>query len=374
MMHSAPHRVALAIAFAVACSGSVIARAAAPVAVASADQIESARQPQVAVGDDGTIYVAFGAGEAVYCSASIDGGKSYSEPVRVGEVDRLALGMRRGPRIAVSQDAVVIAAVSHEVGTVLSWRSADKGRSWEGPTSISDASPGTANEGLHALAAAPNGDLYCVWLDHRLDRKNQIFGAGSSDGGKTWTENRLIYKSPSGNVCECCHPSVTFDAGGKLYVMWRNALSGFRDMYVSTSSDRGKTFSDASKVGFGSWKLDACPMDGGSIAADDSGFTTVWRRERQVFRSDSEGEELLLASGEQPWVATGSEGAWIVWLSQRGGDLWLASPGKSPPVKLAGGASDPMIAASASGESPVVAVWEAGRGSKTRVMASVVDP
>ncbi|HEV7280504.1 MAG TPA: sialidase family protein [Pirellulaceae bacterium] len=341
------------------------------VSIASARSVPNLRQPQAAVGDDGAIFVTFGADNAIYCSTSTDGDESYSDPVRVGTVNRLALGMRRGPRIAVSGDAVVIAAVSHEDGTVLSWRSTDQGRTWNGPTPISDASPGSANEGLHALAAASDGRLYCVWLDHRLDRKNQIFGAASADGGKTWSENRLIYKSPSGNVCECCHPAVTFDRSGKLHVMWRNSLNGFRDMYVASSSDGGKTFGEASKLGLGSWKLDACPMDGGYFAAHQGKLTTVWRRELQIFRAESSGEEQLLAIGEQPWIAATPEGAWIVWLSKRGGDLWLAPPGGERPIRFASGATDPAVAAAADGEGPVVAVWETGRGRDTTIMARV---
>src|SRR5690606_19480837 len=121
--------------------------------------------------------------------------------------------------------------------------------------------PKSAREGLHALAVGPEGQLYCVWLDLR-NNEPEVFGSSSTDGGKTWSPNRLIYRSPDGNVCECCHPSVTFDSKGHLYVMWRNWLDGNRDLYWSLSKDGGRTFSQAKKLGQGHWPLRNSPMDG----------------------------------------------------------------------------------------------------------------
>lgn len=62
-----------------------------------------------------------------------------------------------------------------------------------------------------------------------------------------------------------------------------------------------------------------------------------------------------------------------MWLSKRGGDLWLASPETSQPVKLAGSATDPVIAARPAGQGPIVAAWETGRGRDTSLMALVLS-
>ena len=53
--------------------------------------------------------------------------------------------------------------------------------------------------------------------------------------------------------------------------MWRNSLDGARDMFVSESRDGGRTFSNARKLGSGTWPLKACPMDGGHLAFDAAG-------------------------------------------------------------------------------------------------------
>jgi hypothetical protein len=82
----------------------------------------------------------------------------------------------------------------------------------------------------------------------------------------TWSKNLMIYESPAGTICECCHPSAAIDSEGQVLVMWRNWLAGSRDMYLVRSRD-GLTFSKPEKLGSGTWKLNACPMDGGGLAA-----------------------------------------------------------------------------------------------------------
>jgi hypothetical protein len=348
--------------------------AADPVCVVTSESLPGAQQPQVAVDSTGHIFVAFGANEDIYVCKSVDRGKTYASPIKVGHVTKLALGMRRGPRIVSHEKSVVVTAISHESGNLAAWRSEDGGDTWSGPVDVSDL-PKVAREGLHGMAIGPDGLIFCTWLDLRNDR-TQIYGARSQDGGKTWSKNRRIYASPSGTVCECCHPSVAISDDGMIYVMWRNALDGDRDMYLAKSEDSGQTFGLADKLGVGSWKLNACPMDGGDLAVAADGSTlTVWRRNQQIFATDVGGRmrERLLGSGEQPSVAANVNGHYLVWVNRRGGDLLLSTPNSNTPVRLAEPAADPMIAASRSINGPVVLVWESGKKPDASIMASVVS-
>ncbi len=356
--------------------GAAASSSSDPVRVVPEGAVDQPRQPQAAVDQQGNIFVAYGSGERIFCSVSTDGGRTYESPVLVGQIEKLALGKRRGPRIAAAGDNVVITASGHAQRDLLAWQSTDKGKTWQGPVTVNDVA-GVTPEALHAMAAGPNGEFYCVWLDLRGKPQNigqQIFGSVSTDGGRTWSSNQLIYRSPSGTVCECCHPAVTYDRQGQLHVMWRNSLDGKRDMFTSISRDGGRTFAPAVKLGTGSWRLDACPMDGGYLAVPEPGkLTTVWRREQQVFRTDSGSRgEQLLGVGEQPWAAATAEGAWLVWVTRNGGDLLVQTPGSEQPLKVAGGAADPVIAAPLLGDGPVVVVWESVSGNKT-IMAAVVS-
>jgi hypothetical protein len=363
------------LARAVAC----IAVFAAPAGVRASDavRVDEGRQPQVAVTAE-RVYVAYAKDDAVYCAASADGGRTYAEPVRVARPKNVAVGMRRGPRIAASGATAVITAIAGERGggkdgDVLSWRSADGGRTWAPVARPVNSVAGAAREGLHAMAAGPGGELFCAWLDLRNARPGgggtEVWGARSTDGGATWSADVAVYRSPERTVCECCHPSVAFAADGTLAVMFRNALGGRRDMYVVRSADGGRTFGTAQKLGAGTWQLDACPMDGGMLAfadAERGGLLTAWRRGGHVFAASPGEPERQLGAGLQPWLAAGPGGTFAVWVSARPGDLMLSRDG-GPPVRLAAAAADPTVAAGPDGVA--VVAWE----TEGRVMAQAVN-
>jgi len=344
-----------------------------PLTVAGGNPPSQPRQPQIVVDEKGTVHATYGAAGVVYYARLEAGSPAFDAPVKVGDVAGMALGRRRGPRIGAGSDSIVIAAIGHEDGNVRAWRSAD-GKRWDGPVTVND-SPRDAREGLHSLARGPKGELFCVWLDCRQQERGQrLFGASSKDGGRTWTANREIYRSPSGTICECCHPSVTFDASGKLLVMWRNSVAGSRDMYWTSSTDGGQSFGKATKLGAGTWPLNACPMDGGNIAAAPGGeLFTAWRRDKEVFlTSANRTDEQLLGTGQQPWIGATERGPHVVWL-QQGGKLLYMAPGAREPQELASQASDPVIVCGPAGKGPLVAAWEAKRGSGTAVMCQVLS-
>ena len=184
----------------------------------------------------------------------------------------------------------------------------------------------------------------------------------------------LVYRSPDGSVCECCHPSVTWGADGTLYVLWRNSLAGARDMYVASSADEGKSFGKAAKLGGGTWPLKACPMDGGAIAVGAGGkVATVWRRESTVYLTDGDqNAERSLGPGEQPVVTATAAGPYVAWLKKRGELAYLLAPGSSSPTVLARHAADPVIAVAADGRGPVVAAWESRDGQNYSIQCQVV--
>lgn len=338
-----------------------------------------AREPQVALDDRGSVYIGFGADDALYCSVSRDGGKTYDSPVKVAAAGKLSLGMRRGPRIAVAGKTVVLSAIYSQQGKgsdgeLLAWRSADGGKTWQGPARVSDV-PGAAREGLHGMAASPDGkSIACTWLDLR-GKGTEIYLSSSRDGGATWSKNSRVYTSPDGTVCECCHPSLAFGPKGELVVMWRNWLGGARDMFLARSADNGKTFGPAQKLGAGTWPLNACPMDGGAIAIAPNGkITTVWRRDAEMFVCELGGVEKLLGRGQQGWAAATTQGVYAVWLSGRPGRLMALLPGETAARPLAMRANDPVVASAASGKGPVIVTWSEGAQTDSSIRSAVLTP
>lgn len=339
----------IALGFLVAASG--------PTAVTPPDI--RAREPQVAV-TGRRAYVVYGVDDALFLSRS-DGGKAFSSPIRIGSAGRLALGMRRGPRIMAAGDRVVVTAVygkrgSGADGDLLAWRSSDGGRTWAGPATVSDA-PGAAREGLHGMAISPSGTVACTWLDLR-DKGTEVWASVSSDGGATWRKNVRVYRSPDGTVCECCHPSAAFGKPNELHVMFRNWLGGARDMYLASSTDGGASFGSALKLGQGTWKLNACPMDGGALVVSANGVVkTAWRRADRVFLCVPGASEQDLGEGAQPWIAFGRRSENLVW--QRDQSMLAATEAKADPVRLSSG-GNPVVASSSA---LALAAWadDAGR-------------
>jgi hypothetical protein len=315
------------------------------------------RQPQLA-SHGRRVGVVYGAGQTIYFAESLDAGRSFGTPVAVPARGQLALGMHRGPRLAYTREGVVVSAIVGEQGKgrdgdLLAWRSADGGRTWSEPVRVNDVA-GAAREGLHAMTSDGEGALLAAWLDLRKEGM-RVFAATSTDGGARWSVNRFVYESPSGSVCTCCHPSVAIDAAGGLFVMFRNALAGSRDLYLARSTDGGRTFEPARKLGAGTWKLEACPMDGGALAIDAAGrVTTVWRREETLYATEAAGPERMLAPGRNAAAAATRSGTHVVWTD--GKAVMRKRPSAAAPEMIAPDGGFPAITAAGDG---VVLAWEA---------------
>ena len=152
-------------------------------------------------------------------------------------------------------------------------------------------------------------------------------------------------------------------------------LAGNRDMYLMNSKDSGRTFDKPVKLGNGTWPLDACPMDGGGLAADSSGrVTSIWRRKNDLYRCTSGEPETLLGRGMQGWAATGPGGIYLAWITARPGAVMALLPGSDEANQLADEGSDPVIAAAANGNGPVVIAWETSHGGRNKIEFRVIRP
>lgn len=324
------------------------ASAAAPVEFAGV-------QPQLAALGH-RVALVFGEGQTIYFAGSLDAGRTFSSPVALPSRGILALGRHRGPRVAIAGEAIVVTAIlgaQRDGGDVFAWRSTDDGRSWSAPARLNGVAD-SAREGLHGTGGAGKV-VAAVWLDLRAPG-TRLRAAVSLDAGATWSPDRLVYESPSGTVCECCHPSVAVSREGDISVMFRNSLGGSRDLYLTTSRDGGLSFEAAKKLGEGTWKLDGCPMDGGALALDaQGGIGTVWRREKDVFFARPGQPEQRVGTGVDPAIALGPNGARAV--AFRDGQGVAVRDGESPEARtLAPGGQAPVLVAM--GDGSWLAAWE----------------
>jgi hypothetical protein len=137
---------------------------------------------------------------------------------------------------------------------ILFSRSTDGGVTWSAPHEISthEGMPRDDNgavEGFSA-AAAPDGTLYAIWSDG-----DSIVMATSRDGGATFGPSRTILDTAASYFkVENVERSDGFPQIGidprteQLYVTWTDYRNGDVDVFCSTSRDRGRTWSPATRV------------------------------------------------------------------------------------------------------------------------------
>ncbi len=325
--------------------------------VLTGPEFSGALQPQAVIGGKGEVHLVFGRKDgSVYHSVSNDG-RAYQTPVKVGTLPKLALGMHRGPRVAMADGKMIVSAISHESGDLVVWTSTN-GRDRQAPVTINSV-PRAAREGLHAMAAFQSR-VVISWLDDRNGKK-ELRGAISKNGGTSWETDSLIYQSPDGSICACCAPSLAFGPKGDLATMWRNDLGGSRDLYFSLSSDGGLSFGPAKKLGSGTWKFNSCPMDGGGLTflpSDPTKPVTLWRRENAIYLAPSDGVEERLGDGKDPAIAALKRGEVLAWQSPAGLNVRL--PGV--PVRLLDAQGRAVALAAAPDGSFAVAIWESPEG------------
>jgi hypothetical protein len=310
------------------------------------------RQPQLAAAG-GTVALVFGSGETIWLARSLDNGNKFAAPVKVAELPKMLLGRHRGPRVVISGNAIVVSAIASEPGDLLAWRSTDGGRTWSASITINDT-PKAAREGLHAMAADAEGHLAAAWLDDRSGSK-RLFAAFSDDAGRTWSRNVLLYESPDGPICPCCDPSLVAMGRGEFTVMWRNALAGSRDLYTLHLRG-GHPVGSAVKQGEGTWKLDACPMDGGGVAVHDGQVASAWRREHDIYLALPGRPEVKIGSGQDVAFAANSRGFYTAWSTPSGIELF--APGDTAPSRLSNAGTFPALVAVPDGG--MLAAWEEG--------------
>ncbi|HNP25082.1 MAG TPA: hypothetical protein PKL37_23600 [Panacibacter sp.] len=308
----------------------------------SSVNIGEGQMPALAKDADNNIHLVYGIGDSIMYTSSADGGATFIAPVLVDTLADLVDFATRGPQIAATKNGVAIIAVNQQ-GDIFSY-SKDQSNKWLKAVRVNDTDT-TNKEGFLGLSSDGNNKLFAIWPDLRDNNLNKIFGAQSTDGGQIWNKNVLVYASPDSTVCECCRPSVLMHEN-HVYVMFRNFLHGNRDLYLIQSDDAGTTFGTAQKLGNGSWQLDGCPMDGGSISMNAQNVQTVWRRRDSIFSAIPGKAEQFISVGKGCTVAAKEDATVYAWVKDgkilykiNDSEARVIGDGNSPVVQVIDGKS-----------------------------------
>ncbi len=281
--------------------------------------ITKGQMPNMIIGKRNTIHIVYGRGDSIMCISSKDG-IGFNSPSLVAVLPKLMASAMRGPQIASAENGLVVTACTNE-GNIYCYKEERSGK-WTKVKRINDANE-SAKEALMALGA-DGLKVYAIWLGVKNPKGQNVYGSESVDGGYTWTTNILVYASPDGTVCECCKPSVAVN-GNTVFVMFRNFISGNRNLYLIKSTNGGQGFGQAMKLGNGSWKLNGCPMDGGGLAINQNGNPeTVWRREGKIYAASPGTTEKEIGEGKGCSMETLNNKNIYAW--SEGGNIIVTKP------------------------------------------------
>lgn len=210
---------------------------------------------------------------SVWLSLSINKGQSWNPPLRVNATpENIAAEGENRPKLAFSGQQIYVSwtqsLAKPYTGHVRFARSLDGGKSFSEPITINDNHELISHR-FDALAVDGAGRVHLAWLDKRDAKDKSYAGAAlyhavSEDGGASFSANRLL----AAHSCECCRVVMALDRDGTPLVLWRH-------IFGRNTRDHGLLKLDAQsalvRVSFDDWQVDACPHHGPALAVAADG-------------------------------------------------------------------------------------------------------
>jgi hypothetical protein len=217
------------------------------------DQVIQHTFDALQVGRDGVLHLAWidareGKKEpGTFVARSTDRGRTITKNFKVD--DNTCVCCRTS--IATSEDGMVYLAwrkiFEGNIRETVVSRSEDGGRTFSAPVVVGNdrwvyqACPHRpASLGVDRL-----GRVYVVWYTEGADETPAIYLAYSDDHGKTFSEKKQLNRS-KGTFPD--HPQMAVDPRGRVIVIWEEQSPVRREIVVSHSLDRGRSFSVPQKL------------------------------------------------------------------------------------------------------------------------------
>lgn len=258
-------------------------------------------------------------------SRSTDGGKTFQPSVLVND-DQQVIG-HSFDSIHIAPDGVVHMAWidgregKKESGTFAT-RSTDYGRTVEKNLKVDE---NTCVCCRTSMTSSPDGTLYVAWRKILPGDLRETVVARSTDGGRTFTAP-VIVGHDKWVFPGCPHrpASVGTDRQGRLYVVWYTEGSDETpSIYLAYSDDRGETFSPKQKLNLSKGTFPDHPQ----MAVDPDGrLVIVWEEQSPVRRevvvsvsldrgrSFSAPQKINDKKGQTPSVSVNAQGlAALAW-------------------------------------------------------------
>lgn len=285
----------------------------------------------------------------VVLRSSADMGKTWTPAQRVlSRPEPVAANGEARPHIAVGKKGELYISYTStiarpHIGNIRFVRSLDGGKTFSAPLTV-HANRDHIVHSFESMVVDPDGRLYIAWIDGRdaaqAKQQNEryagsaVYYAVSTDQGESFAGDYKV----ADHACECCRIGLSLNQDGKPVAMWRHIFApNIRDHAMAVLGPDGAS-SEAMRVTFDDWKVDACPHHGPSLAFGRDG------------------------TRHQVWF-TGKEGA-------ASSTLYAAGDARVPVALGSGQTSHPDLAAH---DGQVAIAWKAFDGQSTAVVLKQSD-
>lgn len=223
---------------------------------------------------------------SVLFARSTSAGGPMGAPVRINRPEESPYWRQEAPALVMQGENVFVtwglthpkATPQQPLATELRLsRSTDGGRTFH-PSVLVNDDPGVIQHTFDSLHRDADGHLHLAWIDGRDGKKDPgTYVSRSLDQGQTVTKNLKVDEG----TCVCCRTAIASGRDGMVYVAWRKIFDGnVRETVVARSVDHGETFQAPVIVGQDHWVFPACPHRPASMGVDRQGrLYVVWYTE-----------------------------------------------------------------------------------------------
>jgi len=249
---------------------------------------KSLAKPSLAVtvdfDENGRLWLAAISGQHIYVSYSDDHGITRSAPVKVNAEPENILGDGENrPKIIVREGVIYISytqgLAKPMTGHIRFSRSLDGGKTFSQPVTVNDNLEIISHR-FDVMGVNNRGQIFIAWLDKRdlsaAAKKGEkyaglgLYYAVSDDEGKSFHPNIKA----ADHACECCRVAMAMDTDGYPVAVWRH-------VYDTNIRDHALVRLDGKMVpvrlSHENWNVAGCPHHGPSLSiAADGVYHATW--------------------------------------------------------------------------------------------------
>ena len=273
--------------------------------------------PDAEIAKDGSIHVAYVAGEDVFYIASTNAGKTFTAPLRVNSEPGTAhpANMFRGPDVAIGKNGRI-----HVIWYVNAYQRKLPQDQWgvfyshrdPGQTAFSKAvNLNHKPSDNYSLAADEKGNVAVVWM------AGGVFVNTSKDNGETFSTAEQVEVA---DPCECCASRASYSPNGSLLISYRDKTANIRDMHLLVRAPGAATFTKE-KISGTPWEVTGCPMTGTYLANAGKEEIAAWETKGQIFYARIDPTTGKRKTNE---IKVAERGKWPVALADRNGNVLIS--------------------------------------------------